>query len=269
MNNKIRTAAVAGTFYPINPTELRCLVEEYLQNINATTLSTVGGLKALIVPHAGYSFSGPIAGSGYQLVEKGQEKPNRIWLIGPSHQHYFQGLGVSTDDFWQTPLGKVTVDKLANQLVNKISSLFVGDSNVHSNEHCLEVQLPFLQQTLGRFSVIPLLTGEVNPLTAAEIINDELSEKDCLIVSSDLSHYLNYNQAVTLDTKTINAIISLHTNILRDDQACGITGIKIVMELAKLNHWQVKLIDYRNSGDTAGEKDRVVGYASIGFWGDL
>lgn len=265
--NSVRLPSVAGTFYPDNQPELQTLVDEYLDSASAIKEKPGEKLKALIVPHAGYPYSGPVAGSGYQSLRQNKGKLNRIWLIGPSHHHYFRGLATSSYDSWQTPLGKVGIDKLVLTLVKKYPALFSANNSAHRDEHSLEVQLPFLQQALGQFTIIPLLTGEIDPLSTAKIINSEINPQDLIIISSDLSHYLKYNQAKGSDKKTVDSILGLKDNLLVGEQACGINGVKLVIELAKINKWRPVLIDYRNSGDTAGDKDRVVGYASIGFWG--
>ena len=267
MTYSIRPPAVAGTFYPDNQSELRKVVDGYLNNAISVKEKRRNNLKALLIPHAGYLYSGPIAGNGYSLLRHTKGKINRVWLIGPAHHLLFTGLATTSYDLWETPLGQITIDPLCGQLIKKYPTLFAENNPAHRDEHCLEVQIPFLQQLFSDFTIIPLLTGEFSLQAATKIINTELRPDDLIIISSDLSHYLLYNQAMDSDQETIDSIIALEEDYLVEENACGLTGIKILMQLAKLNKWKAELIDYRNSGDTAGDKDRVVGYASIGFWG--
>lgn len=266
MSDRIRLPAVAGTFYPEEPEALRGTISDYLNQSTASDRKLPSRLKALIVPHAGYPYSGSVAGCGYALLRNYADTIKRVWLIGPSHQSFYQGIALANFDQWQTPIGSAVVDPVNKQLTKNLPKLFFIDNQVHQHEHSLEVQLPFLLSSLVDFNVIPMLTGEIDYRFSVEVMDQYLGENDLLLVSSDLSHYLNYDQAVEKDEVAIDHITKLQVNKLQITDACGLEGIKIAMGLAETNGWQAELIDYRNSGDTAGGKDRVVGYTSIGFF---
>jgi AmmeMemoRadiSam system protein B len=255
-----RDMQFAGTFYPQDKNELLGLIHKYLDN--AKPVSGTGTLKALIIPHAGYPYSGPVASFGYKLLQN--KKFKEIILLGPSHQIPVQGLAFCDYKEWETPLGKVSISDKNNLLAKEKS--FHIQNEAHLHEHSIEVQLPFLQIVLESFSIIPIATGFIEKNSEiAEILSKYISKATLLIVSSDLSHYLPYAAAQSLDRKTINSILSGNTNISHD-QACGADGITILMKIAKKKNWKATLLDYRNSGDTAGMKDQVVGYTSIAFY---
>lgn len=254
-----RQPAVAGTFYPGDATELKNLISEFLA---AAKLRIAGKVMGLISPHAGYIYSGPIAAFGYKAIPKTTKE---IILIGPSHHAYFSGLALSDFTSWQTPLGQVAASSSYKGLLSNAN--FKLSNDAHIPEHSLEVELPFLQEVLGEFEILPIVTGEISEFKS--IANDlaKLIDKDTVIaVSSDLSHYLPYDTAVKADKNAIQKILNRKSTILQEE-ACGADGINILIEIAKLKGWKPKLLDYRNSGDTAGEKDQVVGYASIVFIG--
>lgn len=256
----IRPQVFAGSFYPEDEQELKEIISKYLRKAKPPVVK--GEIKALISPHAGFIYSGPTAAYGYKLIKN--KKYKNVILLGPSHKMMFQNIALSNFAFWKTPLGNILCSPLYKELNDKYDFQLLNE--VHAFEHSLEVQLPFLQTVLKDFKITPLVTGRVgNHKEIAEQIKEYIDDKTLIIVSSDLSHYLPYKQANTTDKKTIKQILELDIEIDRE-QACGADGIIILIELAKLCNWKVKLLDYRNSGDTAADKNQVVGYTSIVFY---
>ena len=260
-----REAHFAGSFYPEEPALLEGLIKKFLAQ--ATVKKIKKTPKALIAPHAGYLYSGPVAGYAYKLIKELDFK--KIILLGPSHHFPFKGLISGGFKIWQTPLGPVESFTLNDFPALKDKALISEASKIHEPEHCLEVQIPFLQMTLHDFKIFPLLSGqnEIKEIKdMAILLNKIMDEKTLLIVSSDLSHYYPYDEAQRLDKVTLDAILA--NDLLRFDkfgEACGKTAIEILMALAQINHWQSTLLSYLNSGDTSGEKSQVVGYASLVF----
>lgn len=246
-----RNAAVAGQFYPKDPVDLQDMVMEFLKKAKK---STVANIKALIVPHAGYIYSGIVAASGYAAI-KGHNYDRAI-ILGPSHRVKINGGVFDTNEKWKTPLGEIETDSFPSKKIKK-------SEQAHKWEHSLEVQVPFIQLTLKDPIIIPIALG--GPLDETELIKP-LDEKSILIVSSDLSHYLPYEHAKQVDNATIKKILELKPEV-EYDEACGADGINAIIRLANKNNWKPTLLDYRNSGDTAGDKQGVVGYACIAFCG--
>lgn len=254
----VRQPAVAGAFYPDVPEILQAIVHNMLQEADHRDLSP----KALIVPHAGYIYSGPIAASGYQLLEPFRDTIRRVVLLGPSHQLPFEGIALPDADHFQTPLGRVHLDKPAMTALSGFSQVHTLPA-AHKSEHSLEVQLPFLQTCLNNFSLVPLLVGHASAMAVAEVIDFLWGNQHTLIViSSDLSHYHNYEEAQRRDNLTVKAIEQLTTD-LTGGQACGCNPINGMLKVARRRGMEVQTLDVRNSGDTAGDKDRVVGYAAF------
>jgi hypothetical protein len=252
--NMTRKPAVAGTFYPKNPEELKRQVQDFLAQ--AEVIDTQGKLKALIVPHAGYIYSGIVAAQAYKLLESYSFK--KVILLGPSHYQAFHGASIAEEDF-QTPLGIVKVGNTESWLKE---DLVISFPDAHQQEHSLEVQLPFLQETLGEFELYALVLGTVNEEKLAKYLAAKVDDDTLIIVSSDLSHYLEYQKAIMKDNDTISKILNDDPGSL---DACGKVGIKVLMHLASIKGWPPQLLDYRNSGDTAGDKTKVVGYAAIAY----
>ena len=257
----IRYPAVAGMFYSADASTLKHDVDTYLQQ-NKPPLSA-SMPKAIVVPHAGLVYSGPIAASAYNLLVPFHNKIKRVILLGPSHRVAFSGLAVSESDIFNTPLGNITVDKECIQSILNLPQVIASD-RAHAEEHSLEVQLPFLQEVLDDFTLVPLVVGDAEPHDVAEVINSlmQYDDKSIVVISSDLSHYHDYNQAKKMDSATSEAIVNIQPERISYDDACGRNGIKGMLTVAAENNLEVELVDLRNSGDTAGDKDRVVGYGA-------
>ncbi len=243
----IRYPAVAGRFYPNDPDEIERMIEQYL--IDAKKSDLKGELKGIIVPHAGYVYSGPVAAYAYkEMMNSGIKK---AVMLGPSHYGIFPGLAESGASSWKTPLGDVRIFTIGQNAISK----------AHEPEHSLEVQLPFLQTVLSDFEIAPLLTGDIDPVSGADLLENR---EEFFVISSDLSHYLTYEQAVSTDRATLSSITSLDVKgFVTSGEACGKTAIGIMMEIAKRKDWRIELLHYANSGDTAGPKSEVVGYAAL------
>jgi len=281
---KVRQPAVAGMFYPRDKADLLKTVDDDLAGVKPASIEK---LRGLVCPHAGYRYSGKTAAIAYkQLVGRDCET---VVVMAPSHYAAFQGASIPDADAYQTPLGLVPVSPKAAKLV-KTPPFVVnpkcdvsrpgwwrqapkdlppfGKDTPHTWEHSLEVQLPFLQRTLKNFSLVPIVFGKVEPEAVAKALSPIIDEKTLLVASSDLSHFHPYETAKKLDTTCVEAIIRLNTDWLEQQEACGKLPILTLMHLAKEKGWKTKLLDYRNSGDTAGDKSNVVGYAAIAFFGD-
>lgn len=260
---KIRPPAVAGSFYPATAHELRYAVKALLQAARPD-FSEVP--KALIVPHAGYVYSGPIAATAYKLLERGHGAIRRVVLLGPSHRVPFRGLAFSSADFFRTPLGDIALDTAAPARVADLPQVCVLDA-AHAQEHSLEVHLPFLQETLGDFILIPIVVGDAGPREVAAVLARLANDATTLIVvSSDLSHYLEYDAARTLDATTAAMIEQGAVTPLDPKDACGAHPVNGLLAYAAATGLAITRLDLRNSGDTAGTKDRVVGYGAWALW---
>ena len=258
----IRDAAVAGRFYPGVASELSAMVQGYLGEVE-TAEGPVP--KALIAPHAGYVYSGQIAASAYARLKPAKGRITRVILLGPCHRVPIQGLALSGADAFRTPLGDVPVDKPAAAAIIDMPQVSVFDPT-HELEHSLEVHLPFLQELLDAFSVVPLVVGEVKPESVAEVLEALWDGPETLIVvSSDLSHYLDYDRAREIDRETCRAIENLDPDGIAREGACGRFPVGGLLTLAKLRGMTAETLDLRNSGDTAGPRDKVVGYGSWMF----
>jgi AmmeMemoRadiSam system protein B/AmmeMemoRadiSam system protein A len=251
-------------FYPASPRDLAREVDDMLGH------SAGGGLapgfpKALIVPHAGYVYSGSVAAEAYDRLRPARAIVRRVVLLGPCHRVAVRGLALPDAAAFATPLGQVPIDREAVAALAGLPQVVVS-SAVHAEEHALEVQLPFLQRVLGEFSLVPLAVGAATPEQVAEVIDRLWGGAETLIViSSDLSHYHPYEEARAIDRGTARAILDYSTDI-DHEQACGATPVAGMLIAARRHELNVDLLDLRNSGDTAGDRARVVGYASFAFW---
>ena len=258
----LREAAVAGQFYPGSAAELEATVRQFLDGAEKTAAPVP---KAIIAPHAGYVYSGAVAASAYALLEPAASVIKRVVLLGPCHRVAVRGLALSDADAFATPLGDVPVDKEAAAMILDLPQVEVFDA-AHAQEHSLEVHLPFLQVILDDFAVVPLVVGEAPPEQVAEVLDALWGGAETLIVvSSDLSHYLDYDSAQKIDSETCRAIETLDPQAISRDGACGRFPVGGLLVLAKRRGLTVTTLDLRNSGDTAGSKDRVVGYGSWMF----
>ncbi len=221
--------------------------------------------KALIAPHAGYIYSGQTAGVAYAQLAPVADTVRRVVLMAPSHRIGFSGIAHSSAEFFRTPLGDIEVDLEGLTQIQNLPQVILLDE-AFTHEHSLEVHLPFLQGTLNDFKIVPLIVGDANPDSVAEVLDCLWGGPETLIVvSSDLSHYLNYASAKAIDAKTSSAIEKLQPDMISSHQACGRAPIKGLLLLAKRNNLHVTTLDLRNSGDTAGPRDQVVGYGAYGF----
>jgi len=265
----IRPAAVAGMFYPAAPAELRNQVDAMLGAASASTSASTPGAdatpKALIVPHAGYIYSGPIAATAYATLRPAAARIQRVVLLGPAHRVYLDGLALPDADAFESPLGPVRIDRDALARIPWVPR----SAAAHLREHSLEVQLPFLIRTLGDFALVPLCVGDADPAEVARVIEALWGGPETLIVvSSDLSHYLPYQVARGVDTSTAQAIVELGPLPLAHEQACGATPVNGLLVVAQRRGLRPKLLDLRSSGDTAGSRGEVVGYGSFAFYED-
>ena len=258
----VREAAVAGQFYPGTAAELEATVRNFLEDAE-TGHGPVP--KAIIAPHAGYVYSGDVAAIAYARLAPAAAVITRVVLLGPCHRVAVRGLALSSAGAFRTPLGDIPVDQAATDEILKLPQVQIFDAT-HAQEHSLEVHLPFLQVVLDAFSVVPLVVGEASPGDVAGVL-DALwgGPETVIVVSSDLSHYLDYDQARVMDAETAMAIESLDASAISRDGACGRFPVGGLLQIAKRRGMTVTTLDLRNSGDTAGSKDRVVGYGSWMF----
>ncbi len=256
----VRHPAVAGLFYPGEPNVLSRDVRALLAAASPCSLTP----KALIVPHAGYIYSGAIAASAYAALGAVAAHIRRVVLLGPAHRIAIRGLALPDADTFATPLGNVPLDKAAAQSLAHLPQVLLSPE-AHAQEHALEVQLPFLQTVLGNFSLLPLVVGMATAEEVAEVL--ELlwgGDETLIVISSDLSHYLSYHIAKKVDTATVQHVLRLEPPI-EHEQACGATPINGLLLAASRHRLTPHLLDLRNSGDTAGSHDGVVGYAAFAF----
>ncbi len=259
--SRVRAPAVAGLFYPKDPEELGDSVQAFLDQPSCDRRAP----KALIAPHAGYVYSGPVAGKAYGSLASRADQLRRIVLIGPSHRVWFEGVAIAPATAFETPLGIVPVSADAMAQLRKLPTV-VESNRPHAMEHSLEVQLPFLQRIAPGAEIVPIVTGEVSAQAVATLIESLWGGDETLIViSSDLSHYRPYGTARSEDQSTAQAIVAGRDE-LNGDQACGCVGINGLTRIARRRGLHAEILDLRNSGDTAGDKQRVVGYGAFGFY---
>jgi len=279
----VREAAVERLFYPDDKDDLSNLLDDLLAGAGGGSPTN---LRALICPHAGYAYSGQTAAIAYKQAVGGDF--GTVIVLAPSHTARFQGASVPAVDAYRTPLGLVPLSPQADALAKvapfvskpacevarppwwsqspKDASPYARDDTPHTWEHSLEVQLPFLQKVLGDFTLVPAVLGEVDPKAAAKALEAFVTDQTLVVASSDLSHYLPYDRAQKLDKATISAILRLDASALTGTRACGHAPVRTLLHLARAKRWQVRLLDYRNSGDTGGDASRVVGYAAVAFY---
>lgn len=280
-NIRVRPAAVADMFYPADPAKLRADIDRYLADAGQPRLDD---LRALVCPHAGYQYSGPTAAYSYDQLRG--RNADTVIVLAPTHYAYYKTAYVPDVDALETPLGRAMVSPLARRLAAvapftsegrweiqrppwwrqaKMDLPPFGKDTPDTWEHSLETQIPFIQRVLPQAKIVPVVMGDVDPQQAAEALAGFLNDRTVIIASSDLSHHLPYETARHLDQSCISAIVDLDLDRMKTQQACGERPVMTVMHLARRLGWRAKLLDYRNSGDTAGDKRAVVGYAAIAF----
>lgn len=259
---KIRPPAVAGMFYPADTEELKAMLSKFLEAVRPWRGPAP---KAIIAPHAGYIYSGPIAATAYACLKPARELIRRVVLFGPAHRVPFSGLATSSADGFATPLGVVPLDRQAIQSASTLPVVRTSDL-AHMHEHSLEVQLPFLQTVLADFQLVPFAVGDATPEQVATVMDHLWGGPETLVVvSSDLSHYLDYRTAQRVDRQTSDAIERLDAEALDYESACGRIPIGGLLLMAREKGLSARCVDLRNSGDTAGPRSEVVGYGAYIF----
>ncbi len=261
----VRRPAVAGAFYPARPAQLQAMVTQFLEDAQVPPLP--GPVRAVIAPHAGYIYSGPIAGYSFRALAPLPQDAT-VFLMGPAHYVPVPDVALGYFRAMETPLGTVTVDDALVQQLAEHGTCLAIQNDAHLPEHSLEVELPFLQMIASdRFQVVPMLFGHPNPECVAEALTPILAQhpRARVVVSSDLSHYHPYATARRLDTTFIDAVLRGDVAAVAQGEACGRYPILTLMFMAQALGWTPHLLDYRNSGDTAGDKRQVVGYAAIAY----
>jgi MEMO1 family protein len=262
--HQVRQPAVAGTFYSGQSAVLSNHVMTLLAAAELGIDLPAGTPKAIIVPHAGYIYSGKTAALAYARLSNGRKTIRRVVLLGPVHRVPVRGLALPGVDVFATPLGDIEIDQLAIAAITPLRQVVVSPA-AHALEHSLEVQLPFLQAVLDDFKLVPLAVGDATPAEVAQVLEALWGGPETLIViSSDLSHFLPYGTSQSVDLATAQAILNL-SGPLSHEQACGGTPINGLMLAARQHRLRPQLLGLCNSGDTAGDKQRVVGYASFAF----
>jgi len=257
-----RTPAVAGMFYPASAAELHSQVQTFL---NQVPVPAEPPPKAIIAPHAGYIYSGPIAASAYARLSAVRDLITRVVLLGPSHRVGFRGIAVSSMTAFATPLGVIPIDQEAVEQVRQLPEVGFLEQ-AHAQEHSLEVHLPFLQEVLGAFKLAPLVVGDARPSQVGAVLEALWGGPETLIViSSDLSHYHDYQTARAMDRETSSAIENLRFEDIGYEQACGRNPVNGLLWVARRKGLRCETLDLRNSGDTAGTRDQVVGYGAYAF----
>jgi MEMO1 family protein len=261
----VRPPAFAGTFYPDDPAELAAMVEGYLARA-ASEPRAAGPLpKAIIAPHAGYIYSGPVAATAYTRLAAARDQISRVVLIGPAHYVPVRGLAASSAAAFATPLGEVPVDRATMERLRALPQILVSDA-AHRREHSLEVQLPFLQRLLRRFAIVPLLAGDATYEEVREVIDFLWGGPETLmLISSDLSHYHDYGTARRLDAATAKSIEALKPDDIGEERACGRIPIGGLLRVARAKGLHPVVADLRNSADTSGVGSEVVGYGAFLF----
>lgn len=263
MDNAVRPAAVAGTFYPASPVELTGLVDAFLADAR-TPAEPAHAPKAIVAPHAGYVYSGPVAGTAYAALSIDASRVRRVVVLGPAHRVRVHGLAAPGAAALRTPLGDVPVDQEAMRALARLPQISTSAA-AHEKEHSLEVQLPFLQRVLHDFTVVPLVVGDGSPEEVAQVLESLWGgDETRVIISSDLSHYLPYEVAHRVDARTAQRL--LDGQLVESDEACGAAAVNGLVLLARRRGLRGVLLDLRSSGDTAGPREEVVGYGAFAFY---
>jgi len=268
---KVKHPSFAGMFYPADKKTLAKDVEGYLEfaakKIDKKLAAKIEGIKIIISPHAGYKYSGKTAAFGYWLLKNKEQSAKRFVLVGPSHSLYFRGVAVADYEAWETPLGQIRSSDKATEVMKRSPITVFADRSAFDKEHCLEAQLPFLQMAAKEPSILPMLYSDVQPERLTEVMSEVDDDNTIFIISSDLSHYMPYEKAVQIDSFANEAVPGMDIALMSQKaEACGMTGILAAMMFAKKNKLNGAMLNYMNSGDTAGKKDAVVGYGSYVFY---
>ncbi len=251
-----RAAAVAGAFYPADASALQQAVSHYLDQVSQSESSS----KAIIAPHAGYVYSAPVAAHAYQRIPR--TRVTRVVLLGPAHYVFLRGMALPSVANFATPLGQIPIDREAVAAVEHLPQVVIMDE-AHAEEHCLEVHLPFLQQILGSFELVPFVVGETTPEEVCEVLDTLWGGDETLIlVSSDLSHYHDYQTARRIDAQTTSAIERFEIANIGPEDACGCRAVNGLLRIAQQRGMHIETLEVANSGDTAGPRDAVVGYGA-------
>jgi len=259
---RVRPPAVAGSFYPGTPDALRAALRHAFTDA-VMPVADAPVPKALVVPHAGYLYSGAIAASAYARIIPARSRVRRVVLLGPSHRVYVRGLAVPSVDAFGTPLGVVPIDAAGRSIALDLAGVQVDD-RAHADEHSLEVQLPFLQSVLDDFELLPFSVGDATVDEVAAVLDACWGGPETLVViSTDLSHYHRYDEATQLDARTAAAIVARRPDAVGDADACGAYPLRGLLQVASERGLSVEQLDVRNSGDTAGDHHRVVGYGAF------
>ena len=268
-SEKIRSAAVAGMFYPGHEKELRYIVQNYLERAGEEESEfkiapdQIPAIRMLIVPHAGYIYSGKTAAFAYHFLHQLKNKIRRVLLLGPAHRVWLKGAALPESDSFETPLGQIKLDMgLMEKILDEFSWININDQS-HTEEHSLEVQLPFLQETLNKFKIVPMVVGDIDSeLLAQMILKYSEDDQTLIVISTDLSHFHDYQTSIQLDLRTAKSIESLSPELLSPEDACGAYPLRGALLAAIKRSWQVHRLNLCNSGDTAGDRKRVVGYGA-------
>lgn len=258
----VKRPVVAGLFYPGTKNELKATLGDLMHATDATSNERP---CALIAPHAGYQYSGPVAASAYATLAPWADEIRRVVVLAPSHRVGFRGIATSSADVFRTPLGDIPVDRTAVQQLRGLSGVLTLDE-AFAEEHALEVQLPFLQTVLPAFELVPLVVGEADSDDVSRVIDFLMSPETLTVVSSDLSHFLDYQSCQQRDRSTTALIEDMREDEIGPHDACGAYPVRGLLKSARRRGWRVRTLDLRNSGDTAGDKSRVVGYGAYEFY---
>ena len=258
----IKHPNVAGLFYPGSAEELRSTIEHLMRQASSSTPERP---LALVAPHAGYQYSGPVAANAYATLVPWADRISRVVVLAPSHRLGFSGIATSSAAVFATPLGEIPVDRAAVAGLRELPGVVELDE-AFAQEHALEVQLPFLQTLLPAFELIPLVVGQADSEDVAGVIETLVSADTLIVVSSDLSHFLDYESCQRRDRSTSTLIEQMQADKIGPHDACGAFPLRGLLTSARHHGWHVRTLDLRNSGDTAGDKSRVVGYGAYEFY---
>ena len=257
----VKAPVVAGLFYPGTKQALSTTLQALMRDADSAAKARP---QALIVPHAGYQYSGPIAASAYAVLRPWADEIRRVVVLAPSHRVAFSGIATSSAWAFATPLGEIPVDRAAVERLADLPGVQPLDE-AFAQEHALEVQLPFLQTVLAQFSLVPLIVGDADSDDVSRVIETLYTPDTLVVVSSDLSHYLDYRSCQQRDRATSALIEAMQGEQIGPYDACGAYPIRGLLLTARHLGWQVHTLDLRNSGDTAGDRSRVVGYGAYEF----